>query len=96
MKNARCEWDHARLLENETRALRRIARRGTPISACALEWLDTAMRGGDPYLAHTNMNLYFEPLRRELPTYPGSSGSKRGSEKPGEWDRRAVTGSLND
>jgi tetratricopeptide (TPR) repeat protein len=31
----------------------------------ALEWLDTAMRNRDPYLAYTKVNPFFDPLRKE-------------------------------
>ena len=31
----------------------------------ALEWLETAMRNRDPYLAYTKINPFFDPLRKE-------------------------------
>ena len=31
----------------------------------ALDWLDTAMRNRDPYLAYTKMNPFFDPLQKE-------------------------------
>jgi TolB-like protein len=31
----------------------------------ALDWLDTAMRNRDPYLAYTKVNPFFDPLRKE-------------------------------
>jgi tetratricopeptide (TPR) repeat protein len=34
-------------------------------TARALDWLDTAMRNRDPYLAYTKVNFFFDPLRKE-------------------------------
>jgi TolB-like protein len=34
-------------------------------TARALDWLDTAMRNRDPYLAYTKANFFFDPLRSE-------------------------------
>jgi len=34
-------------------------------SARALDWLETAMRERDPYLAYTKVNFFFDPLRNE-------------------------------
>jgi TolB-like protein/Tfp pilus assembly protein PilF len=34
-------------------------------SARALDWLETAMRNRDPYLAYTKVNPFFDPLRNE-------------------------------
>ena len=34
-------------------------------TARALDWLDTAMRNRDPYLAYTKVNPFFDPLRKE-------------------------------
>jgi TolB-like protein len=34
-------------------------------TARALDWLDTAMRNRDPYLAYTKVNPFFDPLRHE-------------------------------
>jgi adenylate cyclase len=34
-------------------------------TARALDWLDTAMRNKDPYLAYTKVNPFFDPLRKE-------------------------------
>jgi len=34
-------------------------------TARALEWLETAMRNRDPYLAYTKVNPFFDPLRNE-------------------------------
>ena len=31
----------------------------------ALDWLETAMRNRDPYLAYTKVNFFFDPLRKE-------------------------------
>ena len=31
----------------------------------ALDWLETAMRNRDPYLAYTKVNPFFDPLRSE-------------------------------
>jgi TolB-like protein len=33
--------------------------------ARALDWLETAMRDRDPYLAYTKVNFFFDPLRNE-------------------------------
>jgi TolB-like protein/Tfp pilus assembly protein PilF len=34
-------------------------------TARALDWLETAMRNRDPYLAYTKVNFFFDPLRNE-------------------------------
>ena len=34
-------------------------------TARALDWLETAMRNRDPYLAYTKANPFFDPLRNE-------------------------------
>jgi hypothetical protein len=34
-------------------------------TARALDWLETAMRNRDPYLAYTKVNPFFDPLRKE-------------------------------
>jgi TolB-like protein/cytochrome c-type biogenesis protein CcmH/NrfG len=34
-------------------------------TARALDWLETAMRNRDPYLAYTKVNFFFDPLRKE-------------------------------
>ena len=34
-------------------------------TARALDWLETAMRDRDPYLAYTKVNFFFDPLRNE-------------------------------
>ena len=34
-------------------------------TARALDWLETAMRNRDPYLAYTKINPFFDPLRKE-------------------------------
>jgi tetratricopeptide (TPR) repeat protein len=34
-------------------------------TARALDWLETAMRNRDPYLAYTKVNPFFDPLRNE-------------------------------
>jgi tetratricopeptide (TPR) repeat protein len=34
-------------------------------TAQALDWLETAMRNRDPYLAYTKVNFFFDPLRKE-------------------------------
>jgi serine/threonine-protein kinase len=34
-------------------------------TARALDWLETAMRNLDPYLAYTKVNPFFDPLRNE-------------------------------
>jgi TolB-like protein/Flp pilus assembly protein TadD len=34
-------------------------------TARALDWLDTAMRNRDPYMAYTKVNPFFDPLRKE-------------------------------
>ncbi len=34
-------------------------------TALALDWLETAMRNRDPYLAYTKVNFFFDPLRKE-------------------------------
>ncbi len=31
----------------------------------ALDWLETALRDRDPYLAYTKVNFFFDPLRNE-------------------------------
>lgn len=42
-------------------------------SARALDWLETAMRNRDPYLAYTKINPFFDPLRNE--PLPGDRAS---------------------
>jgi TolB-like protein/Flp pilus assembly protein TadD len=34
-------------------------------TARALDWLETAVRNRDPYLAYTKVNFFFDPLRKE-------------------------------
>ncbi|HET7063494.1 MAG TPA: tetratricopeptide repeat protein [Rudaea sp.] len=34
-------------------------------TARALDWLETALRNRDPYLAYTKVNFFFDPLRKE-------------------------------